>query len=107
MNVEIELPERQAVLPVPASAINYAPYGNSVYIVEEMKGKDGKMYQGVRQQFVTTGATRGDLVAVTSGIKPGEEVVTSGVFKLQNGGHVTVNNTVQPSANPNPKPADT
>jgi membrane fusion protein, multidrug efflux system len=107
VNVEVQLPDQQSVLPLPASAINYAPYGNSVFIVEEMKGKDGKPYKGVRQQFVTTGATRGDLVAITKGINAGEEVVTSGVFKLQNGGHVSVNNTVQPSAEPNPTPADT
>ena len=92
---------------LPASAINYAPYGNSVFVVEDMKDKAGKTYKGVRQQFVTTGTTRGDLVSVTKGINAGEEVVTSGVFKLQNGGHVVVNNSIQPAANPNPKPADT
>jgi membrane fusion protein, multidrug efflux system len=107
VSVEIKLPDEQAVLPLPATAINYAPYGNSIFIVEEMKDKEGKPFKGVRQQFVTTGATRGDLVAVTKGLKAGEEVVTSGVFKLQNGGPVTVNNSVQPGSDPNPKPTDT
>jgi membrane fusion protein (multidrug efflux system) len=107
VNVEVQLPDQQSVLPLPASAISYAPYGNSIFIVEEMKDKAGKPYKGVRQQFVTTGTTRGDLVAISKGVNAGEEVVTSGVFKLQNGGHVSVNNTVQPSAEPNPTPADT
>ena len=107
VNVEIQLPESESILPLPTTAISYAPYGNSVFVVEEMKGKDGTPYKGVRQQFVTTGATRGDLVAIVKGIKAGEEIVTSGVFKLQNGGPVVVNNTVQPGANPEPKPTDT
>jgi len=107
VNVEVKLPDDQAVLPLPATAINYAPYGNSIFVVEDMKDKEGKTFKGVRQQFVTTGTTRGDLVAVTKGLKAGEEVVTSGVFKLTNGGPVTVNNSVQPDSNPNPKPADT
>jgi membrane fusion protein (multidrug efflux system) len=94
------------VVALPASAINYAPYGNSVFIVGQMKGKDGKPYNGVRQQFVKVGGARGDQVAVTSGVKAGEEVVTSGVFKLRSGAAVVVNNKVQPSNNPAPKPED-
>jgi membrane fusion protein (multidrug efflux system) len=94
------------VIALPGSAINYAPYGNSVFIVGEMKGPDGKSYTGVRQQFVKLGPSRGDQVAVVSGVKSGEEVVTSGVFKLRNGGAVLVNNKVQPSNNPAPKPED-
>jgi membrane fusion protein (multidrug efflux system) len=94
------------VVAVPASAINYAPYGNSVFIVEPMKGPDGKPYTGVRQQFVKLGGTRGDQVAVVSGVKPGQELVTSGVFKLRSGAAVVVNNRIQPSNNPAPKPED-
>jgi membrane fusion protein (multidrug efflux system) len=71
-----------------------------------MKGQDGKTYNGVRQQFVKLGGSRGDQVAVVSGVKPGEEVVTSGVFKLRSGAAVVVNNKVQPSNNPAPKPED-
>ena len=65
----------------------------------------GKTYRGVRQQFVKWGS-RGDQVAVIAGLKPGEEVVTSGVFKLRNGAAVQVNNKVQPGNNPAPKPED-
>ena len=107
VNVEVQLPDEQSLLPVPTTAINYAPYGNSIFIVEEMKDKDGKSFKGVRQQFVTTGPKRGDLVAVLKGLKVGEEVVTSGVFKLQNGGPVVVNNSVQPGSDPSPQPTDT
>ena len=71
-----------------------------------LKGPDGKPYKGVRQQFVKLGNARGDQVAVVSGVKAGEEVVTSGVFKLRNGAGVVVNNRVQPSNNPAPKPED-
>ena len=71
-----------------------------------MKDQKGESYRGVRQQFVKLGGSRGDQVAVTSGVNPGEEVVTSGVFKLRNGAHVQVNNKVQPSNNPAPKPED-
>jgi membrane fusion protein (multidrug efflux system) len=96
----------QSAVSLPASAINYAPYGDSVYIVEEMKGPDGKPYRGVRQQIVKLGGARGDQVAVVSGIKPGEEVVTSGVFKLRQGAAVQVNNEIQPSNSAAPKPED-
>jgi membrane fusion protein (multidrug efflux system) len=60
----------------------------------------------VRQQFVKLGASRGDQVAVVSGVEAGEEVVTSGTFKLRSGAAVKVNNQVQPSNNPAPKPED-
>jgi membrane fusion protein, multidrug efflux system len=95
------------VVTLPASAISYAPFGDSVFIVEQVKGPDGKSYRGVRQQFVKLGGTRGDQVAVVSGVKAGEEVVTSGVFKLRPGAAVQVNNSVQPGNNPAPKPEDT
>jgi membrane fusion protein (multidrug efflux system) len=94
------------VVTLPASAISYAPFGDSVFIVEQVKGPDGKAYRGVRQQFVKLGAARGDVVAVLTGIKPGEEVVTSGVFKLRPGAAVVVNNSVQPGNNAAPKPED-
>jgi membrane fusion protein (multidrug efflux system) len=91
---------------LPASAISYAPYGDSVFIVTELKDPKGNIYRGVRQQFVKVGASRGDQVAVISGVNPGEQVVSSGVFKLRNGAAVLVNNKVQPSNNPAPKPED-
>ena len=95
------------VVTVPASAISYAPFGDSIFIVENMKGPDGKTYLGVRQQFVKLGAGRGDQVAVMTGLKPGEQVVTSGVFKLRPNAAVVVNNKVQPGNSAAPKPEDT
>jgi membrane fusion protein (multidrug efflux system) len=68
-----------------------------VFVVADMKDPAGKPYRGVRQQFVKLGPARGDQIAITSGVKPGEEVVTSGVFKLRNGAPIQVNNSVQPS----------
>ena len=109
MFVEARLAEgtRSNAITLPASAISYAPFGDSVYIVEDVKDpKSGKTYRGVRQQFVKLGGSRGDQVAVLTGIKAGEEVVTSGVFKLRPGAAVTVNNAVQPGNLAAPKPED-
>jgi len=96
----------QPVIAVPASAINYAPYGDSVFIVADMKSEQGASYRGGRQQVVKLGAARGDQIAVLSGIKQGEEVVTSGVFKLRNGVAVQVNNKVQPANSVSPRTED-
>lgn len=106
VQVEVALGAPQDFVALPASAINYAPYGDSVFIITDMKDQKGESYRGVRQQFVKIGASRGDQIAVISGVNPGEEVVTSGVFKLRNGAHVQVNNKVQPGNNPAPKPED-
>lgn len=107
VNVELQLPVAEAKVVVPATSVAYAAYGNSVFIVEQMKGHDGKEYLGVRQQLVKLGDTRGDLVAIEEGIKPGEQVVTSGVFRLRNAAPVQVQNDVQPSAKAEPHPANT
>jgi membrane fusion protein (multidrug efflux system) len=96
----------QSVVALPASAINYAPYGDSVFIVSDLKDDTGQTYRGVRQQVVKLGGARGDQIAVLSGLNPGEEVVTSGVFKLRNGAPVRVNNKVQPANSRAPKPED-
>lgn len=106
VEARIELGEGTQVVSLPASAINYAPYGNSVFIVEDLKTPDGQTYRGVRQQFVKVGAARGDQVAILSGLEAGAEVVTSGVFKLRNGASVLVNNDVQPNNDPAPEPED-
>jgi membrane fusion protein (multidrug efflux system) len=106
VNVEVAMGVSRPVIALPASAINYAPYGNSVFVVEEMKSPKGAKYRGVRQQFVKLGEGRGDQVAVIEGLKPGEEVVTSGVFKLRNGAAVLVDNKVQPANDPAAKPED-
>jgi membrane fusion protein (multidrug efflux system) len=102
VQTEVMLGASHSVVALPASAISYAPYGDSVFIVTELKGQDGRPYRGVRQQFVKLHGSRGDQVAVLSGVKPGDEVVTSGVFKLRNGASVQVNNKVQPSNSPRP-----
>jgi membrane fusion protein (multidrug efflux system) len=107
VQVEVELPAGEPQIVVPATAVAYAPYGNSVYVIEKMKGKDGKEYLGVRQQIVKLGAARGDLIAIEEGVKPGEQIVTSGVFKLRNAAPVQVNNTVVPASSATPKPANT
>lgn len=107
VKAELTLPERTTLVPLPSSAVLYAPYGDSVFIVEEITDpKSGKRYKGVRQQVVKLGGSRGDQVAVLSGVKPGEEVVSSGVFKLRNGAAVLVNNEVQPANSPTPKPEE-
>jgi membrane fusion protein (multidrug efflux system) len=108
MFVQVELPLGKAreVVPLPASAINYAPYGDSVFVVTEMKDPKGNSYRGVRQQVVKVEGTKGDQVAITSGINPGDEIVSSGVFRLRNGAPVQVNNKVQPSNSPSPKPEE-
>jgi membrane fusion protein, multidrug efflux system len=106
VQVEVVLGAPQPVIALPASAISYAPYGDSVYVITDLKDPQGRTYRGVHQQFVKVGASRGDQVAVISGVKPGDEVVTSGVFKLRNGAAVQVNNKVQPGNNPAPKPED-
>jgi membrane fusion protein (multidrug efflux system) len=104
VQTEVVLGDAQSVVSVPASAISYAPYGDSVFVVVETKGEDGQTYKGVRQQFVKVGPTRGDQVGIVSGVTAGDEVVTSGVFKLRNGAAVLVNNTVTPGNSPQPKP---
>jgi len=106
VEVEARTGTSAPVVALPASAVSYAPYGNSVYVVKDMKGKDGKPYRGVEQRFVKLGSGRGDQVAVVSGLHSGEEVVTSGVFKLRNGASVLINNTIRPSNSSAPKPED-
>jgi len=106
VNVEVALGAVRPVIALPASAISYAPYGDSVFVITDMKDPKGRQYRGVRQQFVKVEGSRGDLVGVVSGVNPGDEVVTSGVFKLRNGAAVQVNNKVQPGNNPAPKPQD-
>jgi membrane fusion protein (multidrug efflux system) len=104
VQTEVAVGVSRSVVALPASAISYAPYGDSVFVVTDIKAEDGRVYKGVRQQFVKLAGTRGDQVAVVSGVKPGDEVVTSGVFKLRNGAAVQINNAVKPSNNPKPRP---
>jgi membrane fusion protein (multidrug efflux system) len=109
MYVQVELPlgAPRDVIPLPASAINYAPYGDSVYVVTDLTDpKTGKTFRGVKQQVVKIEGNKGDQVAVTSGVNPGDEVVSSGVFRLRNAVPVQVNNTVKPDNSPNPHPEE-
>ena len=106
VQTEVSTGASQPVVALPASAINYAPFGDSVFIVTDLKSPDGKTYRGVRQQFVKLGGTRGDQVAVVSGVNARDEVVTSGLFKLRTGVAVVVNNKVQPANNPAARPED-
>jgi membrane fusion protein (multidrug efflux system) len=102
------------VVVIPQTAVSFNPYGNAVYVIGQVpRGKDEKDMQGkpltgnkliVKQRFIKTGATRGDLIVVTEGLKPGERVVTSGLLKLRNDAEVTVNNKIQPTANAAPTP---
>ncbi len=103
--IEVVLPEREDVLVIPATAVLYAPYGDSVFVVDEKKDdKTGHAAQVLRQQFIRVGGSRGDFVSVVSGVKAGESIVTSGVFKLRPGMPVTVDNTLAPSPQLAPKP---
>jgi membrane fusion protein, multidrug efflux system len=106
VEAEVLLGASRDVVTLPTSAVNYAPYGDSVFIVEQVQGPNGQSYRGVRQQVVKLGGALGDQVAVLSGLDAGAEVVTSGVFKLRNGAAVRVNNDVQPGNDPAPKPED-
>ena len=105
--------ERNVVV-IPQTAVSFNPYGNAVFVITSEKRKEGETdMQGkpltgdklvVNQRFIKTGATRGDLIAVTDGLKPGEQIVTSGLLKLRNGAEVTINNKVQPAASQQPTP---
>jgi membrane fusion protein (multidrug efflux system) len=102
-NVSVGLPARQKVLAVPATAVLYAPYGDSVFIIEDAADTDNKG-KALRQQFVRLGPKRGDFVGVESGVKEGEAVVSTGVFKLRNGQPVVVDNTLAPDFKKAPAP---
>jgi membrane fusion protein (multidrug efflux system) len=104
---QVLLPEEQEVLVIPATAILSAPYGDSVYVIEPAPATNAAGGLTVRQQFIRTGMTRGDFVAVQSGLKAGERVVSAGAFKLRNGMAVVENNELKPPVTETPRPADT
>ena len=106
--VEVLLPEKNSVLYIPATSVAYAPYGDSVYVIEKKHNEETKQDELVlRQQFVRLGETRGDFVAVTEGLKAGQEVVSTGAFKLRNGMNVVIDNKLAPKGQLNPTPSDT
>ena len=110
------------VVVIPQTAVSFNPYGNAVYVIQdappdaeaEAAAKDAAGADGapagprllVKQRFIRTGATRGDLVAVTEGLEPGERVVTSGLLRLRNDAMVTINDKVQPTAEADPTPGN-
>ena len=107
VKVEVVLPDKVAVLPVPATAVLYAPYGDSVFVVESRRNEEtGESEQVLRQQFVRLGAARGDFVHVTDGLEAGETVVTSGVFKLRSGMPVVIDNKLAPEPRLEPRPSE-
>ena len=103
VRVEVVLPQEQAVLAVPATAILSAPYGDSVYVIESNTTNSTLV---ARQQFVRTGRSRGDFISVETGLKAGDRVVSAGIFKLRNGMAVQENNEVAPKAVEKPRPSD-
>jgi membrane fusion protein (multidrug efflux system) len=103
-NVAVALPQKNEVVAIPVTAVLYATFGDSVFVIEDDKEGKGKV---LRQQFVRLGQKRGDFVAVIDGLKPGQVVVSSGVFKLRNGAHVVIDNKLAPPASLAPKPANT
>ena len=104
VSIEVVLPKLQTVLSIPATAVLYAPFGDSVFIIEEKQTEDGKKYLALRQQFIRLGEKRGDFVSVLSGLNAGESVVSTGVFKLRNGQVVVVDNSLAPEFKLNPQP---
>ncbi len=119
VSVEVLLPQQPGVLAIPASSINYAPYGDSVFIVKSGTNKEGKPEKQAIQQFVKLGPTRGDQVSILTGLHDGDEIITSGVFKLRSNEPVeiskpqpppqpvNVDNSVLPANEQNPNPPDT
>lgn len=107
-NVEVLLPTQVTVLVIPATAVLYAPYGDSVFLVVEQKNeKSGKLQQVLRQQFVRLGAARGDFVSVVDGLKAGDMVVSAGGFKLRPGMPVVIDNSLALDPQLAPKPKNT
>jgi len=112
VNVSVVLPARASVVFVPSTAIARAPYGNSIYVVEDKKdeeghpvvGPGGKPAKVARQQFVRIGVTRGDFVAIDEGVTAGQQVVVLGAFKLRNGAPLIVNNEIQLPSSQTPNP---
>ena len=101
--VEIPTGAPENLITLPQTAISFSPYGDTVYIVDDKgAGADGKPQLVARQSFITTGATRGDQVAVLKGIGEGDLIVTSGQLKLHNGSSVLIDNTVAPTADAAP-----
>jgi len=111
-NVSLDQGEKKEYLTLPQTAITYNPYGATVFVLAPSTAKDapkddkGNAQLVAQQVFVTTGPTRGDQVAVLTGLKAGQVVVTSGQLKLKNGTPAVIDNKVQPANNPSPTPQE-
>jgi membrane fusion protein (multidrug efflux system) len=108
-NVEVNASDRRQVLTIPATAVVYAPYGDTVFVLDSAKDESNGSQPAAlvaQPRFVRLGERRGDLVAVVSGLKAGEVVVSNGAFKLRKGAHVVVNNSLAPPVELDPKPTD-
>lgn len=103
-NVSLGIGAAQNLVTLPQTAITYNPYGTTVFLAKHGTDKAGKPDLVAQQVFVTTGDTRGDQVAVLSGVKAGDEVITAGQLKLRNGALIVVNNAIQPTDDANPNP---
>ncbi len=107
VNVAVVLPAKEKVLTIPATAVLYAPYSDSVFVIEEKKADDGSPAgKIVRQQFVRLGEKRGDFIAVLSGLNADDTVVSTGAFKLRNGQGVVVDNKLAPEFKLAPEPSE-
>ncbi|MFK7967404.1 MAG: efflux RND transporter periplasmic adaptor subunit [Burkholderiaceae bacterium] len=104
--VDAILPDVLPVLAIASSSVQYAPFGNSVFVIEEKEGESGEKSLSLRQQFVRLGQTRGDFVSVLDGLKAGEQIVTSGAFKLRSGMTVRIDNALAPKPSINPSPSN-
>jgi membrane fusion protein (multidrug efflux system) len=104
LRVEVVLPEQGKVVAIPLTAVVHASYGDSVFRLEDGKAPDGSPRKIARQQFVKLGESRGDFVAILEGVQAGQEVVTSGAFKLRNGAGVVVDNKIKPQPELSPRP---
>jgi membrane fusion protein (multidrug efflux system) len=105
VNVEVFSADQRSLLVIPQTAVLFAPYGDSVFVLEDQVGDAGKTTIA-RQRFVRLGERLGDYVAIVSGLSAGETVASSGAFKLRNGSEVVVNNALAPDAAFAPRPTD-
>jgi len=106
IRVAVVLPRQKEVLTIPATSVLYAPYSDSVFVIETKKDDSGATSQIVRQQFVSLGEKRGDFILIKSGLTAGESIVSTGAFKLRNGQHVVVDNKLAPDFKLNPQPTE-
>jgi len=104
IRVDVLMPEQEPVLAIPATAVLHAPYSDSVFVVDASDSESDQSNPTLRQQFVQLGEKQGDFIAVLDGLKPGDVVVSTGVFKLRNGMSVAIDNRLSPKFKLSPQP---